>query len=252
LQPGGYLHDVAYHIQLSDKYDATADIRRYFWRRLQDLGVRFRYGNRQWFSEEEIETLVQAASGQFIYAATVIKYISNRRGSPQERLKIVLTWTPHEGQCARPFESLDILYTNILSAAKTAYDAVDTHRGRDFALLFRIFQLNAKSALRVLPSGTSRKIPFPIPLDHLTEILHLETRAEETLVSDLRSLLTFENDNHGYPCLHLYHKSLYDFLDERSRAKDLFVRDSHARRYAANCCLQTIVQCPLELDSGAS
>ncbi|KAJ2927472.1 hypothetical protein H1R20_g9622, partial [Candolleomyces eurysporus] len=247
LEPGGYLHDVAYHIQLSDKYDASADIRRYLRRRLKNLGGR--WNNAQWFSGEDIETLVQAASGQFIYAATVLKYISNRRGSPRERLKIVLTWTPHEGQCARPFESLDMLYMNVLLAAKKAYDAVDTHRGRDFALLFSIFRLNAKSALRVLPSGISRKIPFPIPLDHLTEILGLETGAEETLVSDLRSLVTFENDYYGYSCLHLYHKSLYDFLDERSRAKDLFVPDSYARKYAAKCCLQIVMQCPSELES---
>ncbi|RXW23010.1 hypothetical protein EST38_g2846 [Candolleomyces aberdarensis] len=96
LKPGGYLRQVAYHIELSDKYDASGDMRRYLQRRFEDIGLQI--GDSQWFSEDAIETLVQAASGQFVYVATVYKYISERRSSPAERLQVVLTWTPHKGQ----------------------------------------------------------------------------------------------------------------------------------------------------------
>ena len=131
LEPGGHLFKMAYHIQLSDQYDASADMRRYLQRRFEDIGLRLR--DPQWFTQDDIDVLVTAASGQFIYVATVYKYISEPRASPAERLKIVLTWTPHEGQIARPFEALDVLYTNILLAAKKAYEAVDTHRGVTFS-----------------------------------------------------------------------------------------------------------------------
>ncbi|KAJ2935804.1 hypothetical protein H1R20_g1289, partial [Candolleomyces eurysporus] len=65
-EPEGYLYQLAYHIKLSDKYDATGDIRRYLQRRLRDLGSRSRdrrVQSRLWPTEEDIEKLVAAASG---------------------------------------------------------------------------------------------------------------------------------------------------------------------------------------------
>ncbi|KAJ2935700.1 hypothetical protein H1R20_g1391, partial [Candolleomyces eurysporus] len=124
LGPTGSLHGLAYEIQLSDQYDATEDMRRYLRRRFQDIGLRI--GQPDWFTEGNIETLVQAGSGQFVYVATVFKYVSERRASPVHTLKTVLNWTP--GQATRPFEALDMLYTNILSNAKEAYEAVDAHK----------------------------------------------------------------------------------------------------------------------------
>ncbi|RXW14765.1 hypothetical protein EST38_g11089 [Candolleomyces aberdarensis] len=142
----GYLYPLAYHIQLSDNYDATDDIRRYLWRRLQDIGNRShdpRARSRSWPTVEDIEKLVRAASGRFVYAATIVKYISKRRSSPVDRPRTVVDWTPEEGHLAMPFEALDVLYTFILSAAKQSYEAVDTNRGRNFLLLLRAHQINS-------------------------------------------------------------------------------------------------------------
>ncbi|RXW15599.1 hypothetical protein EST38_g10256 [Candolleomyces aberdarensis] len=141
LGAGGSLHRLAYHIQLSDQYDATEDMRRYLRRRFQDIGLRINQPN--WFTEGNIETLVQAGSGQFVYVATVFKYVSERRASPAHRLKTVLNWTADQGQLTKPFEALDILYTSILLNAKEAYEAVDTHSGRDFLLLLKMFYMRA-------------------------------------------------------------------------------------------------------------
>ncbi|RXW12221.1 hypothetical protein EST38_g13633 [Candolleomyces aberdarensis] len=146
LDSEGYLYQLAYHIKLSDKYDATADIRRYLWRRLRDIGRRSRDRRAQshlWPPQKDIEKLVAAASGQFIYAATVVKYVSEHRSSPVDILRIVVDWTPEARPQTRPFEGLDMLYRNILSTAKEMYEAVDTNKGRDFLLLFRVHQMNA-------------------------------------------------------------------------------------------------------------
>ncbi|RXW15233.1 hypothetical protein EST38_g10623 [Candolleomyces aberdarensis] len=105
-----------------------------------------RVGIPQWFTENDINTLVEAGSGQFVYVATVFNYISEPRGSPVDRLRIVLPWTPHKRQVARPFEALDRLYTNILLAAKEAYESIDTHRERNFLVHLRIYQLNSTYA----------------------------------------------------------------------------------------------------------
>ncbi|KAJ2936995.1 hypothetical protein H1R20_g94, partial [Candolleomyces eurysporus] len=236
LEPGGHLREVAYHIQLSDNYDASEDMRKYLQRRFEVIGLRI--GDSQWFTKGNIETLVRAASGQFIYVAVVYKYISEPRTSPVERLKIVLTWAPHEGQMACPFEALDRLYTNILLGAKNAYEAIDTHRGRDFLLLFRTLDLIPHS--------------FTISADILSALIGIEARGEENLISDLHSLVTITTDGCDYSCLGVYHKSFSDFLIEESRAKDLFVPESRVYTHLAKCCMQRIVElCPLDLDPRA-
>ncbi|RXW15558.1 hypothetical protein EST38_g10294 [Candolleomyces aberdarensis] len=245
LEPGGHLNQVAYHIQLSDKYDASGDMCQYLRRRFEDIGLRI--GNSQWFTQNDIETLVRAASGQLIYVATVFNCISERRAAPTERLKIVLSWTPHAGQVAKPFEALDRLYTNILLAAKSAYEAVDTHLGRDFLLLFRAHHIGI-TGFRFNPGPTM----ISPSADILSALLCLEATAEEVLVSDLRSLVAFETDERGDLCLRLYHKSFSDFLEEESRAKDLFVSQSRVYAHLAKCCMQLIVECPLEFDSPLS
>jgi hypothetical protein len=221
LQPGGYLRDMAYHIQLSDEYDATADMRRYLRRRFEDIGLRI--NNPKWFSENDIETLVQAGSGQFIYVATVYKYISTPRASPAARLKIVLTWMPREGQVTRPFEVLDKLYTNILLDVKNAYEAVDSHHGRDFLLLLRTYHVEVPGFM--LHPKVAYSVNFVA--DVLSVLLSLEPQGEETLISDLRCLVAFKPGVwEDQLRLHLYHKSFSDFLEEPSRAKDLFVPES--------------------------
>ncbi|KAJ2929552.1 hypothetical protein H1R20_g7526, partial [Candolleomyces eurysporus] len=114
-EPEGHLYRLAYHIKLSDKYDATADIRRYLWRRLQDIGRRSHDGRAQsplWPTKEDIEKLVAAASGQFVYAATVVNYISERRGSPVDRLRVIINWTP-EGTFSPPQRNCTRLLTPI-------------------------------------------------------------------------------------------------------------------------------------------
>ncbi|KAJ2928001.1 hypothetical protein H1R20_g9093, partial [Candolleomyces eurysporus] len=243
LEPGGHLCKVAYHIQLSDQYDASADMYRYLQRRFEDIGLRI--GDPQWFTRNNIDTLVEAASGQFIYVATVYKYISERRASPAERLKVVLTWTPHAGQIARPFEALDVLYTNILSAAKNAYEAVDTHHGRDFLLLFRAHHINI-SGFHIYSMTHTQSTTF-----FSTHWLGLEARAEESLVSDLRSLVALTRMGDGRSYLRLYHKSFSDFLEGESRAKDLFVPEARVYMHIAKCFMQRIIDCRLDFDSGA-
>ncbi|RXW16094.1 hypothetical protein EST38_g9755 [Candolleomyces aberdarensis] len=214
----GYLHPLSYHIQLSDKYDATEDIRRYLWRRLQDIGSQSydpRARSPSWPTVKDIEKLVLAASGQFVYAATVVKYVSERRSSPADRLQTVVDWTPEEGQLTRPFEALDVLYAGILSAAKESYEAVDTHRGRNFLLLLRAYQINSDGRVRAWWSAHD-----------FNKILGLESNAHEVLVSDLHSLVIFAQQPPSM--MHFYHRSFSEFLDSETRSKNLFITETQS------------------------
>ncbi|RXW13644.1 hypothetical protein EST38_g12210 [Candolleomyces aberdarensis] len=228
LGAGGSLHSQAYQIQLSDQYDATEDMRRYLHRRFQDIGLRI--DQPDWFTEGNIETLVQAGSGQFVYVATVFKYVSERRASPAHRLKTVLNWTP--AQTTRPFEALDILYTSILLNAKEAYEAVDTHTGRDFLLLLKMFHMKATGDL------------FLDQPDGIYALLPLENDALEILTLDLRSLVYLKGVNRGTMKLRVYHKSFSDFMNEESRAKGLFVPRFHVNTHLVKCCMQRIIESP--------
>ncbi|KAJ2933918.1 hypothetical protein H1R20_g3156, partial [Candolleomyces eurysporus] len=174
---GGYLDGRAYHLRLKD-YDATEDLHRYLRRRLLVLSLRSGMPPSQWFTEDDIETFVRSASGQFIYVATVFKYISDRRDSPVHKLKEVLARTSR--QDANLFATLDFLYIKILlEAARDAY----SHAG---LLLFRLYQVNNVFGLGV-----------KLPVDILTAILGLENDGLENLVSYKATLVTLERDCEG-------------------------------------------------------
>ncbi|KAJ3534160.1 hypothetical protein NMY22_g7036 [Coprinellus aureogranulatus] len=65
-----------------------------------------------WPGEEVVAKLVDDSSGQFIYAATVIRFIETPSDTPQVQLNIVLNL--HVPKVSHPLEALDTLYTRIL------------------------------------------------------------------------------------------------------------------------------------------
>ena len=60
-----------------------------------------------------LDLLVQKASGQFIYASTVLKFVGAEFYNPLSQLDIILEPSPSNGT---PFSDLDHLYSQILSA----------------------------------------------------------------------------------------------------------------------------------------
>ncbi|RXW21506.1 hypothetical protein EST38_g4350 [Candolleomyces aberdarensis] len=230
LEEDGYLYQVAYHIPLSDKYDAFYDIERVLRRRLREIGRKSsdpRARSPSWPSKQDIAVLCRAASGQFIYAATVIKFVSDKRSSSVDRLQMMLNWTPDMNQRTEPFASLDHLYTNILLRAKEHYEASNTD-GRDFLLLIRVYHLMHKQ--------------WSPGVKALAWLLKLEENAHEKLLWDLRSLITTTPGTGGFPdrFLRFYHKSFLDFLDDESRSKDLFVPEKRAALHVVQLCLRHI------------
>ncbi|KAJ2929570.1 hypothetical protein H1R20_g7527, partial [Candolleomyces eurysporus] len=237
-EPEGYLYRLAYHIKLSDMYDATGDIRRYLWTRLRGIGSRSRDRRAQsplWPTKEDIEKLVAAASGQFVYAATVVKYVSERRGSPVDRLRAIIDWTPKGGQQTRPLELLDILYRNILSTAKELYEAVDTNQGRDFLLLVRAHQMNSDARVDRTQSS----------IRTFDEITSLEDGGHQVLFSDLHSLVFVRQSpirTEVWEEMRFYHLSFSEFLNSEFRAQHLFVSETRVRQYVVESCLQKLLQ----------
>ncbi|KAJ7029045.1 hypothetical protein C8F04DRAFT_1265436 [Mycena alexandri] len=101
-----------------NRFDASRDILHCLRVRFDDIWRRCAASmpmQATWPSEEDLTTLVNKVSGQFIYAETVLKFVDDEYSHPVERLRLVLgiSFTPKH---ASIFSDIDALYTFILSA----------------------------------------------------------------------------------------------------------------------------------------
>ncbi|CAA7266789.1 unnamed protein product [Cyclocybe aegerita] len=103
------------HLNLNDT-NADNDIRTFFVNRFAEIRRTHPIGGylaSPWPAEKDIDKLVRKASSQFIYAATVMNFLSSPEHRPDDRLQVILGLSaPHVNE--KPFAQLDILYTYIL------------------------------------------------------------------------------------------------------------------------------------------
>ncbi|KAJ2924871.1 hypothetical protein H1R20_g12244, partial [Candolleomyces eurysporus] len=100
---------------LDEKYNPDADIALFLEAKFTEIRRRHRLSS-SWPPPHTISTLVKNASGQFIYAATVVRFITgSRKHNPYTLLDIVLGAKPKGLRSAmNPFAYLDALYSTIL------------------------------------------------------------------------------------------------------------------------------------------
>ena len=112
------LNQISFIVSLNDEGDSDSDIRRFLVERFAKIKKQLpRTPEGEWPTPDSIDYLVAKSSGQFIFAATVEKYV----GSPQHkhlaiaRLKHVLDLSMEQDPAKYPFSDLDALYSLILS-----------------------------------------------------------------------------------------------------------------------------------------
>ena len=115
------LYTITHRVVLDEKFNPGRDIRVF----LQDGFAKIRSENsilshveQPWPGEGTIDLLVQRSSGQFIYAATVLKFVGVDFCSPTKQLALVLKPDPSA------FSDLDQLYTQILSVYPSVVNLV--------------------------------------------------------------------------------------------------------------------------------
>ncbi|KAF6744505.1 hypothetical protein DFP72DRAFT_928890 [Ephemerocybe angulata] len=236
LEPGGHLHEIVHPIRLSDDYDATSDIRLTVRRNFTEIGLRRRWEH-AWFTEEDVEAIVAAASGQYIYAATVIRYVSEPRRSPVERLRTILASQSGTDHGTKPFALLDLLYTLVLTTAKEGYEAIDNRH--DFLLILRVYlAINA--------------VNLNLCISRQDKLLGLEEGTYESILCDLRSLLVaLPNSGHGPGGISriqikVYHKSFLDYLNAPERSGSLHIPIPRSIDYISRSCFRSIDSYSLE------
>jgi hypothetical protein len=203
--PEGTSASFVHKIDLHQDYNAEADITLFLEAHFNRIRRRYNLPT-SWPPSGAIQALVRNASGQFVYAATVIRFLElGHREPPEVLLKAVLKMKARTN--SNPFELLDLLYSHILASSPDLPLSIMWIRCIDL--------LNDGSRS---PSSFVSEINLLLQTDP-------ESSEAEHLLGNLHSLIQISA--HGdqvetrYP---IYHKSLLDFLCDRDRCGDLHIK----------------------------
>ena len=216
----GDLNKRSSRLSLDDSYNPDADIRKYLidrFSRIREQHPLRAYLPTPWPMEDVIDNLVAKASGQFIYASTVDRFISSMRHKPSERLDILLGHL-NAGEL-KPFEQLDTLYSVIFHAVDRVYRA-GTLRALGTAIILSGFQEECTPAVVVYSGSKLTSDPRPYSPRFIERLLGLGNGDVRYLLLDLESLLTIDNDDAN---IRFFHASLSDYLFDKPRSGPFWI-----------------------------
>ncbi|KAH7904088.1 hypothetical protein BJ138DRAFT_1186624 [Hygrophoropsis aurantiaca] len=164
-----------------------------------------------WPSTDELEKLLEKASGLFIFATTVVKFVGSKHHDPSARLQIILN--------DANISSGNTIYADLDSLYHDAVQAVNDADLVQFVLGIIRYVSNPLSirALNIIIS----------PL-HIVNVAHI--------LPDLGSVLLVPEDEKKP--VRIYHTSFRDFLSSLLRAKCYFVDPSVYHPLLARLCLE--------------
>ena len=209
----GILPNVTTCIALDESYLPDEDIRLFLTDKFQGIRSTHRlrtYIPPQWPLPNVLNQLVRNSSGQFIYASTVIHYVSSIRHKPTDRLDIVLAIRPPQKDL--PFAELDALYTHIFTGVE------------EIEPVLEILSLLLLSDYLVLYLPT------------IEEFLFLQPGDVELYLGDLSSLVKIGSNQH----IKILHASLTDFLLDLTRSKEFWINPRSRHTMFARRCLQLL------------
>ena len=160
-----------------------------------------------WPSSDDIDVLCKKAAGLFIYASTVIKFVTSKYHTPSQRLALIITLpqsTNHEGR-----SGIDTLYTQVLIQAFHDMDSDDLES--DDQDIFSCLRSVVGAVLLVLN---------PLSMKSLSDLLiNFNTPSDiSTALRSFHSLLLVSDNVEDPICP--FHKSFPDFLMDLGRCKD--------------------------------
>jgi len=213
----GLLLSITSRLALDESHLPDNDIKLFLTDKFQEIKSTHRlraYIPSQWPLPDVLKQLVRKSSGQFIYASTVIRYVSSIRHKPMDRLDVILGLRPPQRDL--PFAELDALYTHILAGVE------DTER-----------------VLEILGVIFFGKQPFPIyewnlrpPI--IEKFLCLKPGDVELYLGELNSLVNLEPDRN----IRVLHASITDFFVDPTRSKTFWINCQARHTAFARRCLQ--------------
>jgi len=210
----GLLPTVTTRIALDESYLPDEDIEVFLTDKFQEIKSTHAlrsYIPPWWPRADVLNQLVEKSSGQFIYASTVIGYVTSIRHKPTDRLDIVLGIRP--AQKDLPFSELDALYTHILAGVEDIEHVLE---------ILSVVLFSTRAAMR-----NSRNIE---------EFLSLQPGDVELYLPELHSLV-----KHGpNQRIRVVHASLRDFFVDPTRSKSFWIKPRARHAAFARRCLQIL------------
>ena len=209
---------------LDEEYDSSSDIQSYLREKFMEIHISNRDIMGQirspWPLEDDLGMLVARASGQFIYASTVIKFVESVGDllSPLEKLAIVLNPGPMR---ASAFSELDRLYTQILSAYDDSQALVHV-----LGVVLALEELNANIYSDDEPLTNLEVIANIAGLEQGKVLLVL--RALQSVAKiHIEPVYDGRDDEQPNGIINqrvkLSHRSFHDFLTDKARSGPYFV-----------------------------
>ena len=190
-----------YSLALQD-FSARDDIRAFlqlqFTDILRDHEVYLRAVPKPWPSPAVLEELVEKSEGLFIYVSTLVKYVGQGDGLPDEKLEAVCRINP----------GIDPLYKQVLSAA-----------------------LRSPNSRRVV--GTITLLRRSLTISALAQLLQLTPAALRYALRGCHSILIIPDEDDKD--IKSYHASLRDFLIDHDRSYDYFVGPEQHEAITQHC-----------------
>ncbi|KAJ2933530.1 hypothetical protein H1R20_g3557, partial [Candolleomyces eurysporus] len=200
----------AQKLDLNVEHNADADITLFLEAQFDLIRRRYNFPL-SWLPPGTIRTLVEYASGQFIYAATVIRlFDTGHREAPKALLEAILKMEATRKTSSNPLQQLDTLYMHILGSSP------------DPPLSVRWVH-----AIKLIKPRYTVASAFNINMLLQTDP---ESNEAEHLLGTLHSLIQIPphsdqtSTKYGF-----YHKSLFDFLEDPGRCGKLYVEESERR-----------------------
>ena len=212
---------MASHLSLDHGYQRDTDIERYLVDSFDKISLTHplnKYIPPAWPTQDVLSTLVEKSSGQFIYAATVVKYISSYRHQPVRRLEIVLGTQPARNDL--PFAELDALYLSLLSSIE-----------------------DVKAILRLLSVLILTDL-YPKTPQVVGVFMSLDPGEVQCLLLDLASVIECVDK---YTPIRMLHASFPDFLLDQSRSEEYYIDVSMIHTGFAQLCLSHIAMQDYEI-----
>ena len=213
----GVLSRVTTSVALDESYLPAEDIRLFLIDKFQEIKSTHRlrgYIPPQWPLPVVLNQLITKSSGQFIYASTVIRYVSSIRHKPMDRLEIVLGIRPPQKDL--PFAELDALYMHILASVE------------DVEPVLKI--------LGFLFLGIYSYAQIPLDSHDIEQFLSMQPGDIELYLGDLSSLISIGSNQ----IICVLHASLQDFLMDPTRSKELWINPQTLHTVFARQCLRSL------------
>ncbi|KAJ2917564.1 hypothetical protein MD484_g2879, partial [Candolleomyces efflorescens] len=194
-------------LDLNQDYNADDDITLFLEAQFNRIRRRYNLPS-SWPTPKAIQTLVENASGQFIYAATVIRFLEmGHKETPRVLLDAILAMKKTTSN-VNPLKQLDVLYSHILESSPDPLLSVLWITGIDSLSRFAAF------------SPSTLNVNLLLQTD-------LESSEAEHVLGNLHSLVRVPPPSEQATTLYgFYHKSLLDFLGDPARCEGLYVEET--------------------------